>query len=164
MSDAYSALGVIVIAINLVAGTAGLAAWAGRRPSIPFWYLLRVAQVVTMVFVLFACVTYLAGHRADDDLHYLYVLLPVVASFLAELMRGGAAGQELGERLDPEPAPGAEPLATAELASRFAELEPDEQQEIGLAIVRRETGIMTVACLVIAFLIWRAMETTAGMF
>lgn len=164
MADAYSALGLIVIAINLVAGTAGLAAWAGRRPSIPFWYLLRAAQVVTMLFVLFACVTYLAGHRADDALHYLYVFLPVVASFLAELMRGGAAGQELGERLDPEPVAGAEPLAAAELASRFAELEPDEQQEIGLAIVRRETGIMTVACLVIAFLIWRAMATTAGMF
>lgn len=164
MADAYSALGVIVIAINLVAGTAGVVAWAGRRPSIPFWYLLRAAQVVTMLFVLLACIVYLGGHRADDDLHYLYVLLPVVASFLAELMRGGAAGQELGERLDPEPAPGAEPLPAAELASRFAELEPDDQQEIGLAIVRRETGIMTVACLVIAFLIWRAMETTAGLF
>lgn len=164
MADAYSALGLIVISVNLVAGAIGLIAWGRRRPSVPFWYLLRGAQVVTMVFVLFACVTYLSGHRADDDLHYLYVFLPVVASFLAELMRGGAAGQELGDRLDPEPGPGAEPLASSELASRFARLEPEEQQEIGLAIVRRETGIMTVACLVIAFLIWRAMLTTTGMF
>jgi hypothetical protein len=33
-----------------------------------------------------------------------------------------------------------------------------------LAIVRRETGVMTVACLVLAFLVWRAIETTSGMF
>lgn len=164
MNEAYSALGLIAIAINLLAGTIGGVSWMRERPSTPFWYLLRVAQVATMIFVLFASVTYGLGHRATDQLHYLYIFLPVVVSFLAELMRGGAAGQELGERFDPEPGEGAQPLAPDELAQRFAELGPEQQHAIGLAIVRRESGIMTVSCLVIAFLLWRALVTTAGLF
>ena len=67
------------------------------------------------------------------------------ASFLAEAIRGASASQELGE-------------------TDFKSLNEDEQQEVALAIVRRETGVMAVAALVIAFLIWRAISTTAGMF
>jgi hypothetical protein len=106
---------------------------------------LRVGQAVTLLFVLAETWLYFAGNRADDDLHYLYVALPVVASLLAEAMRGASASQELGE-------------------TDFASLGPDRQQSVAEAIVRRETGVMTVACLVLAFLIWRAIETTAGMF
>lgn len=159
MSTTYSALGLAVLAINLVAGLTGAIAWQRNRPSVAFWYLLRTAQLVTGVFVLFACVVYATGHRADDSLHYLYVFLPVAASLMAELMRGAAASQELGDRLSPE-----EPRTNRELGDLFAELEPERQEEIGLAIIRRETGVMAVACLVISFLAWRAVETTAGMF
>jgi hypothetical protein len=35
---------------------------------------------------------------------------------------------------------------------------------VALAIVRRETGVMTVSTLVVAFLVWRAVITTAGIF
>lgn len=159
MSTAYTALGLAVMAANLIAGAAGAISWQRNDPSVVFWYLLRAAQLITGVFVLFAFVVYLTGHRADDELHYLYVALPVVASFMAELMRGASATQELGDRLSP-----GEPRPSQELGAMFAELDHDEQQEIGLAIVRRETAVMTVACLVIAFLIWRALETTTGMF
>jgi hypothetical protein len=139
------ALGLTAIAVNLVAGAIGAFAWRSQRISIPFWYLLRVGQAVTLLFVLAETWLYFAGNRADDDLHYLYVALPVVASLLAEAMRGASASQELGE-------------------TDFASLGPDRQQSVAEAIVRRETGVMTVACLVLAFLIWRAIETTAGMF
>lgn len=159
MSSAYTALGLAVIALNLIAGVAGAISWQRNQPWVTFWYLLRAAQVGTGVFVVFACVVYATGHRADDGLHYLYVFLPVVASFMAELMRGAAASQELGDRLSPT-----EPKTSQELGEMFAGLEPEAQEEIGLAIVRRETAVMTIACLVTAFLLWRAIETTAGMF
>ncbi len=144
-ADAYLALGLTAIALNLIAGGIGAVAWRLNRVSIPFWYLLRIAQVVTLVFVLAEAWLYFAGNRADDDLHILYAALPVVASVLAEAMRGASASQELGE-------------------TDFAALDEDSQQEVALAIVRRETGVMTVACFVLAFLVWRALETTAGMF
>ncbi|MCB0830030.1 MAG: hypothetical protein KDB64_03840 [Solirubrobacterales bacterium] len=159
MSFAYTALGLAVIALNLVATLVGALAWRRNRPSVSFWYLLRAAQIATGIFVLLACVVYAAGHRASDELHYLYVFLPVAVSFMAELMRGASASQELGERLSPT-----EPKTNQELGELFAELEPDRQETIGLAIIRRETAVMTIACFVIAFLFWRALETTAGMF
>lgn len=145
MSDLYLALGLAVIAINLAAGLVGGLAWQKNRVSMAFWYLLRAGQLATVIFVVFECVLYAEGHRAGDDLHYLYVFLPVAASLLAEAMRGASASQELGE-ID------------------FKTLSDERQQQVALAIVRRETGVMAVAALVIAFLIWRALATTAGMF
>jgi len=159
LSTAYTALGLVVIAVNLVAAIVGGIAWQTNRPSIVFWYLLRAGQIATGLFFVFAFVIYLSGHRASDELHYLYVCLPVVASFMAELMRGASAGQELGDRLSPN-----DPKTNQELGELFAELDPETQETIGLAIIRRETLVMTIACFVIAFLIWRALETTAGMF
>lgn len=162
METVYSALAVAVIVVNLLATAAGVRDRSAERASTIFWYLLRAAQLTTAAFVVSAGLIYLAGHRATDSLHYLYVLLPVVASFMAELIRGAATSQELGEQLDPDPE--GDPLTPAELSARFARLDPDEQQRIGLAIVRRETLVMTIACLVTAFLVWRALETTAGLF
>nr|HNH85644.1 hypothetical protein [Solirubrobacterales bacterium] len=72
---------------------------------------------------------------------------------------GASASQELGDRLSPR-----EPKTSQELGELFAGLDPDRQQTIGLAIIRRETAVMTLASFVIAFLIWRALDTTAGMF
>jgi len=145
MYDAYLALGLAVMAANLIVGVIGGLAWRAERISIAFWYLLRAAQIATLAFVLFEAFLYFDGRRADDGLHYLYIALPVVASLLAEAMRGASASQELGE-------------------TNFARLDEKRQQEVALAIVRRETGVMTVACFVLAFLVWRAIETTAGMF
>jgi hypothetical protein len=145
MHDAYMALGLAVIAANLIVGVIGGLAWGTERVSIAFWYLLRMAQLATLAFILFEAFLYFDGRRSDDGLHYLYVALPVIASLLAEAMRGASASQELGE-------------------TDFSRLDESRQQEVALAIVRRETGVMTVACFVVAFLVWRAIETTAGMF
>lgn len=162
MATTYTALGLAVIAANLLATAIGLRDRAAGGSSTVFWHLLRAAQLTTVLFVLFGGVVYVGGHRASDQLHYLYLLLPIAVSFMAELIRGAAASQELGEQLDPDPE--GEPLSPAELSARFSQLDSGEQERIGLAIVRRETLVLTVACGVTAFLIWRALETTAGLF
>ena len=78
---------------------------------------------------------------------------------LASIRLDPATQKELGDRLSPD-----EPNTSRELGAMFAELDPSLQEEIGLQIVRREALIMTLANVVTAFLIWRAIETTAGMF
>jgi hypothetical protein len=136
----HIACGVALIAANLVAGVWGGAAWLRTHPSIAFWYALRTAQVTVFVQAMVGLILVFAGREASD-LHYVYGALPLLVSFLAELTRAGAAQQELGE-LD------------------FKALPEERQQEVALAILRREMGIMAVSCLVIVFLGLRAAGTT----
>jgi len=145
METVYMVAGALAIGLNVIAGLAGAVAWARNSPSTAFWSLLRAGQALTAVFVLVETVLYVAGSRAEYGLHYLYGFLPLFAMFLAEGTRAGAGRQELGER---------------DLAS----LDDEQKTELALAIIRRETGVMAISCLVIAFLVWRAIETTAGMF
>ena len=145
MPGLYLALVLGVIGVNLAAAAFGARDWYREQASIVFWYLLRIAQLATISFVLGESVLYLMGERADDQLHYLYVFLPVAVSLLTEGMRAGAASQELG-------------------TTDHRTLSPEAQEKIALKIVHRETGIMTTGALVTAFLIWRALATTSGMF
>ena len=136
--------GVAVLATNLVAGAWGGAAWVRHQPSVAFWYLLRVAQVAVVVQLLLGAILLLLGREADG-LHYVYGALPLVVSLLAEAIRAGAAEREL-TGLD------------------FESLPRDRQRAIALAIVRRETGIMTVSALVVFFLALRAAGTSGALF
>lgn len=143
MVAAHLAVGVALIALNLAAFAFGGIAWLRKRPSIPFWYLLRAAQVSVFVQALLGGLLVFTGHEPTQDLHYVYGILPLVVSFLAEGARAGAAQRELGE-LD------------------FESLPEDEQQELALAIVRREMGIMAVSCGVILFLGLRAAFSSSA--
>jgi heme A synthase len=136
-------VGVALIALNLAAFALGGAAWLRSRPSVPFWYLLRAAQVAVFLQALLGGLLVFSGHEASGDIHYLYGILPLVVSFLAEGARAGAAQRELGD-LD------------------FESLGPEEQRSLALAIVRREMGIMAVSCGVILFLGLRAAGTSAA--
>ena len=140
MTAVHLVCGIALLAANLVAGVWGGIAWLQRRPALGFWYALRVAQATVVLQVILGLVLVMTAHTADD-LHYLYGGLPLLISFLAELTRAGAAQQELGE-LD------------------FRSLPEERQNEVALAILRREMGIMAVACLVIFFLALRAAGTT----
>jgi hypothetical protein len=140
VTGVHIAVGSALIAANLVAGAWGGVAWLRKRPSLGFWYALRVAQVTVVLQAMIGLILVFTGSVAED-LHYLYGGLPLLISFLAELTRAGAAQQELGE-LD------------------FRSVPEDRQHEIAMAIVRREMGIMAVACLVIVFLGLRAAGTT----
>jgi heme A synthase len=136
-------VGVALIALNLAAFAVGGIAWLRSQASVPFWYLLRAAQVAVFAQALLGGLLVFTAHEATSDIHYLYGALPLVVSFIAEGARAGAAERELAE-LDFEALPG------------------DRQQDIALAIVRREMGIMAVSCGVILFLGLRAAGTSAA--
>jgi heme A synthase len=143
MVGIHIAVGCIVIALNAAAGAIGGYCWYRNRQSIPFWYLLRAAQVSVFIQALLGGLLVVTNHKPAEDLHYLYGILPLVVSFIAEGARVGAAQRELGE-VD------------------FESLPADTQQSIALQIVRREMGIMAVSCGVIFFLALRA-ATTSGL-
>jgi heme A synthase len=140
VTGVHIAVGVSLLAANGVAAIWGGVAWFRRRPTVGFWYALRVAQVTVVLQAMVGMILVFMGHIADD-LHYLYGGLPLLISFLAELTRAGAAQQELGEL-------------------EFRSVPEERQREVAMAIVRREMGIMAVACMVIFFLALRAAGTT----
>jgi len=141
MTGLHIAVGVLLIVLNAAAGLVGGIAWYRNRASIPFWYLLRSAQVAVFLQALLGGLLVVTNHEPEDSLHYLYGILPLFVSFIAEGARADAAHREVGD-LDPE------------------SLTPDEQQSLALAIVRREMGIMAVSCGVIFFLGLRAAGTS----
>lgn len=136
-------VGCAVILLNLVAFALGGIAWLRDRSSVPFWLLLRAAQVAVFIQVMLGGLLVFTGHKPDDSLHYLYGILPLLVSLIAEAARTGAAERELGD-ID------------------FEALPADAQQELALAIVRREMGIMAVSCGVILFLALRAASTSGA--
>ena len=138
----HLAFGITVIATNLVAGAWGGFTWLRWEASVGFWYALRVAQVAVVLQVGLGAILLLSGREAEDGLHYVYGVAPVLISLLAEGARAGAADREL-------------------VGLDFESLPSERQRGIALAIVRRETGIMAVSALVIFGLAVRA-ATTGG--
>lgn len=137
MVELHIIVGVAVIAANLISGVWGAAAWYRRRPSVGFWYALRVAQVTVVLQVALGGLLLLAEREAASNLHYVYGVLPVLVTLLAEGARIAASEHEL-EGLD------------------FDSLPRERQAAVALAISRRETGIMAVSALVILGLALRA--------
>jgi hypothetical protein len=142
VAEVHLVTGIALLATNLVAGIWGGVAWLQSRPTVGFWTALRVAQAAVVLQALLGLGLAFTGHTASD-LHYLYGALPLLVSFLAELARAGAAQQELGEL-------------------EFRSLPETRQKQVALAIVRREMGIMAVACLVVFGLALRAAGTSAA--
>jgi hypothetical protein len=129
--------GIAVLATNAGAGVWGAIAWYRREPSVGFWYLLRVAQVSVVLQIALGALLLLDGREAVDGLHYVYGVLPVLVTLLAEGFRIQASEHEL-EGLD------------------FDSLPRPRQAAVAAAISRRETGIMAVSALVILGLALRA--------
>jgi hypothetical protein len=138
--EVHLVVGVVLTALNLAAFVVGGIAWLRDRPSVPFWYLLRAAQASVFAQAMLGGLLVFTGHEPAEKLHYLYGILPLVVSFLAEGARAGAAARELGD-VD------------------FEALPANDQQSLALGIVRREMGIMAVSCGVIFFLALRAAST-----
>jgi heme A synthase len=144
LAPVHLVVGCAVIVLNLIAFLLGGVAWRRDRPSVPFWLLLRAAQAAVVLQVLLGGLLVFTGHKPDNGLHYLYGILPLFVSLVAEGARTGAAERELGD-------------------TDIESLSPGDQQALALAIVRREMGIMAVSCGVIFFLALRA-ATTSGAF
>jgi hypothetical protein len=145
METVHLIVGVGVLVTNLAAGVVGGVAWLRREPSVSFWYLLRFAQAAVVLQVALGTLLLLLGDEAADGLHYVYGVLPLLVTLLAEAARAGAAEREL-EGLD------------------FDSLPTDRQRRFALAIVRRETGIMAVSALVVLGLALRAAGTSGALF
>jgi heme A synthase len=143
VAEVHLVVGCALILLNLVAFAVGGIAWYRDRPSIPFWYLLRAAQASVFLQTMLGGLLVFTGHEASDDLHYLYGILPLLVSLLAEGARTGAAERELGD-VD------------------FESLPAETQESLAFAIVRREMGIMAVSCGVILFLALRAAGTSGA--
>ena len=145
MSGVHAVLAVAVLVTNLLAGAWGGIAWLRREPSVVFWYLLRVAQVVVVIQVMIGMMLLGSSRRAPAPLHVLYGIAPLVVALVSEAMRVGAAQRELAGVDDVEA------------------LEREQQAEIARRVVRREMGIMAVGALLIVTLALRAAGT-GGLF
>ena len=150
MSAVHAAVGGVMVV--LFAAAAGLGSWRWWRvePSQGFWRLMRAAQVVMLVEAALGGIVLLTGPRASDDLHYLYGLLPIVVSFVAEQLRITAAETVLDAR-------------GLESAQDMHGLDSAAQRSIVVAILRREMGVMALAALVILGLALRAELGPSGL-
>jgi heme A synthase len=137
----HIAVGVCLIALNAAAGIVGGIAWYRDRTSSAFWYLLRAAQVSVFVQALLGGILVVTNHEPKEGLHYLYGILPILVSFIAEGARADAAQREVGE-------------------TDYENLPQADQEALAFAILRREMGIMAVSCGVIFFLALRAAGTS----
>jgi hypothetical protein len=99
--------------------------------------------VLYLAYLVIAAVRLASGERPRDDLYWLYALLPLAVSFIAEQLRIASAQTVLDAR-------------GLEDAQAVGRLPADEQRGVVHAILRRETGVMAVAAIVIAGLMLRA--------
>jgi hypothetical protein len=141
VADVHLVVGIGVLALNLLAGCWGAFAWLARRPGVAFWYLLRAAQAAVVAQVMLGALLVIEDHHPADGLHYLYGVLPLLVTLLAEAARVGVAEREL-EGLD------------------YDGLPRERQDALAAAISRRETGIMAVSALVVFGLALRAAGTS----
>jgi hypothetical protein len=146
MTPAAQTTAAVVAALNLVAAGVGGLFWWRVEPSRAFWVLCRCGQAAAVVLAVLAGVFALAGFDPDSGLFWLYAILPVVVSFVAESLRLSAAQAVLDQR-------------GLEDAQAVGRLDAAGQRSVVLAIVRREMGTMALSCLVVAFLAARAWGT-----
>jgi hypothetical protein len=132
--------------VSLVAGMLGAWRWWRVEPSRTFWLLCRGGQALAVVQAVLAGVLAAFGFHPPDGLYWLYALLPVAVSFVAEQLRVTAAETVLDD-------------AGLENAQAVGALDEGRQRSIVLAIVRREMGVMTAGAVVVAFLALRAWGT-----
>ena len=132
--------------VSLVAGVLGAWRWWRVEPSRAFWLLCRAGQALAVAQAVLAGVLAALGFDPGDGLYWLYAVLPVAVSFVAEQLRVTAADTVLDD-------------AGLENAQAVGALDEARQRSVVLAIVRREMGVMTAAALVVAFLALRAWGT-----
>jgi hypothetical protein len=142
MTGVHIVLGTAVIVSSLATGAWGAWLWWRAEPQPAFWTLLRISQGLLVAQVLVGGALLATGHE-PASLHLLYGLLPLAVSFVAEQLRLVAAEQVLARR-------------DLESAQEMRALPDDQQRLIVVEIVRRETGVMAAAALVVFLLALRA--------
>lgn len=145
MANVHLYLGIAVLATSLIAGLWGVYAWLARKPSVAFWYLLRVAQVMIVLQTVLGVTLLLSDHKAGSDLHYLYGLLPLPLMLITEMMRVGAAQHVVGD-VD------------------YHDIPDADARDLAMKIFIAETRVMALGCLIIAALCLRAATTSGHPF
>jgi hypothetical protein len=143
LSGFHAAVGVAVLATNLVAAVWGAIGWARKdaRASIVFWPLLRVAQATVVIQVVLGLLLVARGASAPDGLHIVYGVSPLIVTLVSEGMRVAVAQREL-EGIEDVDA-----------------LERSEQVALAKRVALGEMGVMTVGALLILTLALRAFQT-----
>ena len=144
MAQVHLTVGILLFSLSLLAGVWGVAAWLMRRPTVIFWYLLRAAQVAIVVQACLGLLLLIGNHKAAEDIHYLYGILPIVIMLMTEMMRVGAAQRVVGE-------------------TEYDKLPEDAARALALQIFIAETRVMALGCLIIAALALRAGMTSGGL-
>ena len=146
MTHVAQAAALAAALVSLVAAVLGAWRWWRVEPSPAFWVLCRASQALLVVQALVAGLPAVLGFHPADGLSWLYPLLPLVVSFVAEQLRVTSAEAVLDD-------------AGLENAQAVGALDESRQRSIVLAIVRREMGVMTASAFVVAFLALRAWGT-----
>ena len=133
-----------MVCANALAAGWGAVAWLRGEPSIWFWYLLRLAQVVVIAQVGLGLWLLISGNQPDDELHYLYGVTILAVTMVSEGMRIGAAQRELDEVED------------------LDALDQAEQAALARRVVMREMGVMTIGTLLVLTLALRAGASAGG--
>jgi hypothetical protein len=146
MTETAQIFAVLVAVTNAAAGLLGAWRWYTVEPSRAFWVLARAGQAAAILQAVAAGILAVGGFKPADRLYWLYALLPVAVSFVAEQLRIASAQTVLDARGLPD-------------AQAVGGLDERGQRSVVLAIVRRELGVMAAAAVVIAFLALRALGT-----
>lgn len=137
------AVGIAVLATNLVAALWGAIGWARgeARASIVFWPLLRAAQATVVVQAVVGLLLVARGASAPDGLHIAYGIAPLIVSLVSEGMRAAVAQREL------------------EGVEDVDALERSEQIALAKRVAIGEMAVMTIGALLILTLALRAYQT-----
>lgn len=146
MTDAANVLALLVAISNGIAGLVSAFLWWRVSPQPWAWWLIRAGQAAAIAGALGTGVLAAMGLHPADSLYWLYALLPVAVSFVAEQLRLVSAQMVLDSR-------------DLEDAQAVGALPESEQRSIVLQIVRREMGVMAASALVVCFLSLRALGT-----
>jgi hypothetical protein len=138
---------LLVAALNAAAALLGAWRWTRGDDHDPrFWRGVRAGQAAAVAFAAVCGIGAVAGADPEDGLFWLYALLPLAVSFVAEQLRVVSAQTELDAR-------------GLKDAQAMGALPDRDQRAIVAAIMRREMGVMAIGAGVVAFLAVRAAGT-----
>ena len=137
---------MIVAALGALSALTGAWAWWQGSLERSFWILWRVTQLATTALAAVALIVFVADYKPASGLFWLYMLLPIAVSIIAEQLRIASADAVLSSR----------DLDDAQAVGKLPE---DQQQLIVLTIAHRELAVAAISCLVIGFLALRVLAT-----
>jgi hypothetical protein len=146
MAQTAEITAIVVAALSLLVAAGGAWAWWHDESPAWLWRTWRAAQLSTTLLAAVAVIALVSGFDPPDNLFWLYLLLPIAVSIIAEQLRIASAQTVLDQH-------------DLENAQAVGLLPEDRQAEIVAAIVARETWIVALAALVIAFLAVRVLMT-----